>query len=268
MEFPNRLHVFFIFFLSSIFLSFGQGRAHTVTFYFRNKCPFTVWPATAPNAGQPIIADGGFTLPSGQTQRVIAPSSWTGRFWARTGCNFGPNQQQPACETGDCGGKLACKGLIGTPPATLVEVTLQEDKSKPNFYDISLVDGFNLPISVNSKQPISPKCAIGSCEKDLNKICPDELKVLNGNGEVVACRSACLAFGLDSFCCRNAYGSPETCKPSLYSRMFKEACPSYYSFAFDSPPPLASCSARELVITFCPAGWGSGDAAATARDDM
>lgn len=86
--------------------------------------------------------------------------------------------------------------------------------------------------------------------------CPLELQVVNGKGEVVACKSACLAFNLDSFCCRNKYGTPQKCKPSVYSKMFKDACPSYVSYAFDQPSPLVSCPADEFVITFCPEKWG------------
>lgn len=221
-----------------------------------NKCPFPIWPATAPNNGYPVLEDGGFYLPSGQTRRIVAPWKWTGRFWARTGCNFASNWNR-ACQTGDCDGRLQCNGLIGTPPATLVQISVQADQTKPNFYDVSLVDGYNLPVSVSAR-PASSKCAIGGCGKNLNSYCPDELRVLNDEGQVVACKSACLAFDLDIFCCRNEFGSPEKCGPSVYSKIFKDACPWYYSFAYDSPPPLATCSAKEYAITFCPSTWGGG----------
>jgi hypothetical protein len=79
----------------------GKVDGHQATFYIHNKCPFPIWPATAPNTGQPIIANGGFYLPSSQTKKIIAPWSWS---WSW-----------------DCDGKLACNGAIGTPLATLVE---------------------------------------------------------------------------------------------------------------------------------------------------
>lgn len=201
-----------------------------------------------------MIANGGFYLASGQTKRVVAPWTWNGRIWARTGCIFDSNWN-PACETGDCDGRLECDGLIGKPPATLVQVSLQGDQGKPNFYDVSLVDGYNLPVSVAERSAPS-KCSIGGCWKNLNSLCPNELKVFNNRGVVVACKSACLAFDLDLFCCRNAYGTPERCKPSVYSKLFKDACPAYYSYAYDSPPPLVSCPGNEYVITFCPSAWG------------
>ncbi|XP_020259020.1 uncharacterized protein LOC109835449 [Asparagus officinalis] len=228
---------------------------HFVTLQIVNKCPFPIWPATAPNAGHPVIASGGFFLPSGQAKVIQAPATWSGRLWARTDCNFRSNFNC-ACKTGDCQGLLSCNGAIGLPPATLVEVSLQE--GKPSFYDISIVDGYNLPISVSTK-PFDSKCLIKGCIKDINALCPQELQLLDeDDNAVIACKSACLAFNLDVFCCRNEYGKPESCRPSLYSDMFKDACPSYVSYAYDSPPPLVSCSCKDFVVTFCPSSkWGS-----------
>ncbi|KAG9450921.1 hypothetical protein H6P81_010886 [Aristolochia fimbriata] len=255
MELPvSPLLRYFPIVLCSFYVAGRLVQAETVAFYLTNKCPFPVWPATASNTGYPVVADGGFYLPSGKTQKIHAPATWAGRIWARTGCDFS-SSSKPACLTGDCDGRLECDGVIGLPPATLVQVALQSDKSKPSFYDISVVDGYNLPISISTKAA-SPSCSIPGCTKNMNRICPPELRVTDDGGEVVACKSACLAFDLDVFCCRNAYGSPEKCKPNVYSKMFKDACPSYYSYAYDSPPPLVSCSSKEYIVTFCPSRWG------------
>ncbi|PKU77416.1 thaumatin-like protein [Dendrobium catenatum] len=226
-----------------------------VSFYIRNDCPFEIWPAIAPNVGHPVIADGGFLLPSGETKRIQAPAQWNGRFWARTGCDFS-SILKPACQTGDCQGLLSCNGTIGLPPATLIEVSIQEEISKPSFYDVSLVDGYNLPVSVSTR-PKNPKCLIQGCKGSVNDVCPQELQVLDQNGDVIACKSACLAFNQDIFCCRGSYQSPEKCKPSMYSKLFKEACPSYFSYAYDTPSPLMSCSSKIYVITFCPSNWSN-----------
>ncbi|KAK8614121.1 hypothetical protein V6N13_122495 [Hibiscus sabdariffa] len=189
-------------------------------------------------------------------QQFVAPWSWNGQIWARTGCKFESNWQ-PACETSDCDGRLQCNGLIGKPLATLMQVALQGDKGNPNFYDVSQVDGYNLPVSVATR-PFSPKCTNRGCSKNLNNFCPHELQVVNKDGKVVACRSACLAFNIDSFCCRNEYETPEKCKPSVYSKIFKvkDACHCYYSYAFDMPPPLVNCASKEYVRTFCFSAWG------------
>ncbi|KAJ8645082.1 hypothetical protein MRB53_006830 [Persea americana] len=254
MDESKPLAAFFLFFFIWGFILSGSIAGEMAAFNVSNKCPFPIWPATASNAGQPEIEGGSFFLPSGQTHRIHVPSAWTGRLWARTGCDFNSGTK-PACQTGDCDGRLECNGIIGLPPATLVQVALQADKSKLSFYDVSLVDGYNLPVSVNT-WPGAPGCSIGGCTKNINSACPLELRVLDRSGAVVACKSACLAFNLDVFCCRNAYGTPDKCKPTLYSKMFKDKCPSYYSYAYDSPPPLVSCSSKEFVITFCPSKWG------------
>ncbi|XP_047312031.1 thaumatin-like protein [Impatiens glandulifera] len=240
-----------------VILSTNIGTIKASKIYLTNKCPFPIWPATAPNSGQPVIANGGFYLPIGRTKSIQAPGTWSGRIWARTDCNFNDTTIIPACQTGDCEGQLQCKGKIGIPPATLIELSLQADKNKPSFYDVSVVDGYNLPVSVSTK-PMKPSCLIGGCVKDMKSVCPEELQVVNEKiKEVVACRSACLAFGDDEFCCTNEYGSPDKCKPSVYSKMFKDACPSYFSYAYDSPPPLVNCPSDEYVVTFCPSKWGS-----------
>ena len=96
-------------------------QGNMVTFHITNKCSYPIWPAIAPNAGHPVIADGGFLLRGDLTKQVQVPATWNGRFWGRTGCNFN-STLKPACETGDCEGMHSCNGTIGLPPVTLVEV--------------------------------------------------------------------------------------------------------------------------------------------------
>lgn len=79
------------------------------------------------------------------------PRPWSGRIWGRTQCSMGPYGKF-SCGTGDCGsGNVACNGAGAIPPASLVEFTLAAPNigSGQDFYDVSLVDGFNLPIGVN-----------------------------------------------------------------------------------------------------------------------
>ena len=80
-------------------------------------------------------------------QRTVnVADGWAGRVWARTGCNF-DGSGQGHCATGDCGDKLECNGAGGVPPVTLAEITLNGAGGK-DFYDVSLVDGFNVPVQV------------------------------------------------------------------------------------------------------------------------
>lgn len=94
----------------------------------------------------------------------------------------------------------------------------------------------------------SGMCASTGCSADLNQQCPAELRV--GEGE--ACKSACEAFGSPEYCCSGAYNSPVTCRPSLYSEMFKAACPRSYSYAYDDKTSTFTCTGADYTVTFCP----------------
>ncbi|CAI0435648.1 unnamed protein product [Linum tenue] len=52
--------------------------------------------------------------------------------------------------------------------------------------------------------------------------------------------------------CSGEFGSPDTCKPSRYSEMFKSACPRAYSYAYDDASSTFTCSGADYMITFCP----------------
>ncbi|KAK1373008.1 hypothetical protein POM88_029201 [Heracleum sosnowskyi] len=82
----------------------------------------------------------------------------------------------------------------------------------------------------------------------LNKYCPDELKVSNGD----ACKSACEAFGKPEYCCSGAHNTPDNCKPSVYAALFKMACPRAYSYAYDDQTSTFTCTGADYTITFCP----------------
>jgi len=224
---------------------------HTRTISFTNRCSQTVWVGSL---GSEIPLQGGWTLEPSQSNSIQLPDDrdWSGRFWGRTGCKFDASGQG-FCETGDCGGKLQCNGAGGVPPASLAEFTLNNSGGL-DFYDVSLVDGYNLPISIESDQPKSSDpyhCGTPSCVSDLNQNCPQELQDTIG-GRVVACLSACEKFNTDRYCCRGLYSTRATCPPSNYSVIFKTACPGAYSYAYDDPTSTFTCSKSNYAITFCP----------------
>lgn len=113
-----------------------------------NNCKESVWPGILGNAGLPSPKDGGFHLASGEEVVLQVPEGWAGRIWGRQGCCFDEQTGKGSCQTGDCGGFLKCRGIGGVPPATLVEMTLGTSQSPLHFYDVSLVEGFNLPVSM------------------------------------------------------------------------------------------------------------------------
>ncbi|KAG6777964.1 hypothetical protein POTOM_017807 [Populus tomentosa] len=193
----------------------------------------------------PRLDSTGFELPQDSSRSFTAPTGWSGRFWARTGCNF-DESGAGLCSTGDCGsGQVECNGFGAAPPATLAEFTL--GSGGQDFYDVSLVDGYNLAMVVEGSGG-SGMCASTGCISDLNIQCPQELRV----GEGDACKSACEAFGSPEYCCSGAFNTPATCKPSVYSEMFKAACPKSYSYAYDDATSTFTCSGADYTVTFCP----------------
>lgn len=217
-----------------------------------NKCQQTIWPGLLSNAGIAPLSTTGFVLQKGESRTINVPSSWGGRFWARTHCTE-DSTGKFTCATGDCGsGKLECAGGNAAPPATLAEFTL-DGSGGMDFFDVSLVDGYNLPMLVVPQGGSGNNCTSTGCLVDLNGPCPSELKVMSVGGENVACKSACEAFGKDEYCCAGAFNNPTTCKPSSYSMLFKKACPSAYSFAYDDKTSTFTCTGvTNYVITFCP----------------
>ncbi|XP_006660895.2 thaumatin-like protein 1 [Oryza brachyantha] len=229
-----------------VVVSFFQGLVGGVTFTFTNRCGGTVWPGVLSNSGSSALETTGFALGAGERRSLAAPAGWSGRFWARTGCAFDGESGKGACATGDCGsGEVECRGAGAAPPATLVEFTLDGSGGK-DYYDVSLVDGYNLPVVVEAASAAG--CPATGCVVDLNERCPAELKA--GQGQ--ACRSACEAFGTPEYCCSGQYGNPDTCHPSVYSQVFKAACPRSYSYAYDDATSTFTCAATDYSITFCP----------------
>ncbi|RDX72576.1 hypothetical protein CR513_47916, partial [Mucuna pruriens] len=231
----------------------ASGVVSTTTFTMVNKCDYTVWPGILSNAGIAALPTTGFVLQTGESKTVTAPTSWGGRFWGRTLCTQ-DSAGKFSCLTGDCGsGELECAGSGATPPVTLAEFTL-DGAGGLDFFDVSLVDGYNVPMLVVPQGGSGDNCTSTGCVGDLNGACPSELRVASVDGkQSVACKSACEAFGSPQYCCSGAYGSPNTCKPSAYSLMFKNACPRAYSYAYDDKTSTFTCaSAVEYTITFCP----------------
>ncbi|KAJ4839092.1 hypothetical protein Tsubulata_037198 [Turnera subulata] len=234
------LHLTFMF----IFFIFASGQntsTNVKTFTLVNHCEETIWPAII-TKGDDNHGDG-FSLKPDQTALYNAPSGWSGRIWARTGCNFDKNGTG-TCQTGSCGTSLNCTAP-SSPPNSIAEFTLGD----LDFYDVSLVDGFNLPIVIS---PVKGKgnCSIAGCDGDLRKNCSSELAV-KSDGKVIACRSACEVFNTDEYCCRGAFQDPVACLPTNYSMSFKQVCPAASSYALDDRTTIITCSASDYIVTFC-----------------
>jgi hypothetical protein len=218
--------------------------ARKVTFV--NKLTKTIWVAASPDPAHPLKATG-WVLRPGRSVTITVPNHWNGRFWGRTGCVF--RHGRGHCQTGDCDGKLQCAGW-GAVPATLAEYDLDAFDGL-DFYDVSMVDGSNLPMYINvtrgkAAKKVSPRgCIPAGCTKPVS--CPKVLRVKAG-GHVVACESACLRFGTDQYCCRGKWSSRAQCNPAKwpvdYARVFKRAEPYAYSYVDDDATSVYVCKGR------------------------
>jgi len=192
------------------------------------------------------------------------PDDWkSGRIWGRRYCNFskpGPT----SCLDGGCNGGLKCDPHSGTgvPPATVAEWTLQGSGFQ-DWYDVSVVDGFNLPMRIESNKG----CHDASCPVNLIPNCPAPLKgPFKDPKTPVGCKSACSA-NLDhkpadsANCCSGSHNTPAKCPSSgvAYYKYFKNSCPNSYVYAYDesSHTALWTCDSKkksDYTLTFCPSG--------------
>ncbi|GMN39262.1 hypothetical protein TIFTF001_008489 [Ficus carica] len=207
---------------------------------------------TLTGAGKPQLSSTGFELGPGAMQTLDVPAGWSGRFWARTGCSTSGATGKFSCATADCdSGQVECAGAGAKPPASLVELTLGANGGQ-DFYDVSVVDGFNLPVAL-APQGGSGACQSTSCPTNVNGVCPPELAVKGADGSVIACNSACLALKLPQYCCTGDFSTPDKCPPTNYSRIFKNQCPQAYSYAYDDKSSTFTCSGgANYAFTFCP----------------
>ena len=115
------------------------------------------------------------------------PDNWkSGRIWGRRACDFSQNPGPNSCLTGGkntlagpreivhrppsgsagCNGGLECDPHTGTgvPPASVAEWTLS-DASGLDWYDVSLVDGYDLPMRITN----NVGCPVADCPVDLSE---------------------------------------------------------------------------------------------------
>nr|AAK59275.1 thaumatin-like protein [Sambucus nigra] len=208
-----------------------SSSAYAANFNIRNNCPFTVWAAAVPG--------GGRQLNRGQVWSLDVPAGTRGaRIWARTNCNF-DGAGRGRCQTGDCNGLLSCQAY-GAPPNTLAEYALNQFNNL-DFFDISLVDGFNVAMDFSP----TGGCARGiQCTADINGQCPNELRAPGG------CNNPCTVYRTNEYCCTNGQG---TCGPTNFSRFFKERCRDAYSYPQDDPTSTFTCpGGTNYRVVFCP----------------
>jgi len=209
----------------------GMPRSFTVV----NSCAQTVWAAALPATTFP---GGVVQMAPGASFQVGVDNGWSGRIWGKVQC-------------ATTAGKLACAS--DAFPSSLAELTLTKTDAGLDFYDVSLVDGFNLPIALmavgHSPDPAHPyDCGNPSCAVDLNATCPAVLADSVDGGAAIACANdECRVLG------GNDAGSPDCTYPNQYTEFFKTACPTAYSYPYDDPTSTFTCKGfNDYAVVFCP----------------
>jgi hypothetical protein len=248
------------------------GAAQVRDFVFKNNCTETVWIAGAGNP-LPVFdgSPGGLALAPGASASSAVPVPWVGgRFWGRRQCLFDGTGKGP-CATGDCGGLLQCQHA-GAGNTSLAEFTLTGSSTGSDNYDISLVDGFDFPFSVQLNDPNPAHGVNAACQVDLRNSCPAAQQIVGTTGEVVGCKSLCSLYGTPNYCCGGPYGSPQACNnvhwdTNYRGEVVKKFCPAVYGYAFDDPSSdfnITPPPAQGYTITFCPGnGVPNSDPATT-----
>ncbi len=161
-----------------------------------------------------------------------------------------------------------------TGDANLIEINLDANGAGLDYWDISAVPGFTVPVAVSVEG-----CDGVACSTDLNPSCPDpRLELTDSDGTIVGCLSACMAgvnAGDDSAnCCSGSHNSASTCSPDDvdFYDYFKSGCENAYAFPFDdvqTEEVIYTCSSSAspaYTIEFCPtANATSAPAASRSR---
>ncbi|BGP27081.1 hypothetical protein JCM10295v2_006043 [Rhodotorula toruloides] len=203
------------------------------TFTIKNNCKYTIWPALFTSAGTAPFYPTGWEAKQGTKVSFKVAEDWNGR--------------------------ISSAALASLPPPS-GEWNLAA--SNEDWYDVSAVDGTNIPMSITN----DAGCAQPSCKKDINKVCPTELSVYDSShSTVLGCLASCQLRALtpdpsnSPNCCSGAFNTPQTCPKQnvQYYEVFKSNCPDAYAYAYDesSGSALWTCPKAKkanYTLTFCP----------------
>ena len=134
-------------------------------------------------------------------------------------------------------------GFIGTDPGaehhTLAEFTFNTDFNDFDWYNISHVDAFNLPMQI--VPVLRDDCDTLTCADDLVLGCPEVGQFYDEAGDLVACVS------------------PDRDNGESAVAQYFEACDDAYAWSGDDqngedPSPVRACAGEDWDIVFCPDG--------------
>ncbi|KAL0082234.1 secreted thaumatin family protein [Phycomyces blakesleeanus] len=204
-----------------------------------NSCDSVVTVGVLTNGRTASSPDMTFDLTPKAERVITEQDTWGGRIWGRQQCS-GSKQN-----SADCGTPGASN------PATLAEFFFKGAFGK-DFYDISFVDGYNLPMSIQPQDTEGAEgytCGSPTCS-DV-PACPDENAIKGPSGQLISCQSSCSKSNTAETCCTGDHDDPNVCKPDSWSEEVKSACPDAYSFAYDDQTSTFQCTVENYHVTFC-----------------
>ncbi|KAI8340013.1 thaumatin [Chlamydoabsidia padenii] len=226
--------LFYFFSNLALLFTFVEGGARTLS--ITNNCPEKLSVGVLTNGqGNP---DERFDLSPHSSKSISKPDTWGGRVFGQPNCSGG--------------GGPHCGNAGASNPATLAEFFFKGANGK-DYYDISLVDGYNIPASISPQGGgggSGKECGKSDCQKLPN--CPNELSIKDGAGKVVGCQSSCSKTQDPQHCCVGEYDGPDKCKADGHAETIKNACPDSYSFAYDDQTSTFTCANPSgYSVTFC-----------------
>ncbi|WP_433182639.1 thaumatin family protein [Actinoallomurus sp. CA-150999] len=210
---------------------------HTVTFV--NRTGETLWIGSTVNADGSVNFAHLPTLRPGQSATVTipetrAPGHWRGKFFARQGCT-GTSGVNFHCRVGDCG-VFADHCTTGEQPAGLAEFNFDSADRLAPWYDVSYVNAFSLPITIDPVNATAP-CGSAGCPQNLLPYCPAEDLRRRTDGSPLNCVN------------------PNRDAKTAYSNMIQSRCPKAYAWSKQDTEPgnrvMYQCAAcRGFTVTF------------------
>jgi Thaumatin family len=208
------------------------------TINVKNNCGKTVtlgWLTNGQSNDQTTLLD----LDAGSSHSITPGNNWGGRVWARDQCS---HSDMTHCGT---------SGAVS--PATLAEFLFNGAGSQ-DYYDVSLVDGFNLAMNIvpNGGQSGGGKYQCGTPSATSFPSCPSANQVKDDSGNVIGCKSTCSATGNPEDCCTGEYNSPQKCSANAFAKLCKQDAPTAYSYAYDDSTSTFACGASSYTVNLCP----------------
>jgi len=206
----------------------------------KNNCQSTMtmgWLTNGQSNDHTTLVD----INAGASSTITPGGNWGGRVWGRNKC--------------DHSDMLYCGTSGGAAPASLAEFLFSGSNGQ-DYYDVSLVDGYNIPISISvdggqSSGQDSYQC--GSPAALSLPQCPSANVVKDNSGNYVGCKSTCSLDNTPETCCTGDYNTPSKCTTNAFAKLVKASNPTAYSFAYDDKTSTFACSPSGYTVTLCAA---------------